>query len=131
MASNKHISIGRLGEDIAVRYLANRGYTIRGRNYKKKCGELDIIAEKDDVLHFVEVKAGSWKGRFPEEGTEVYRPEDHVHPAKITRLRRVIQTYLLEREVADNAEWTCDLVVVLMRDHDRKARVRMLPDILL
>jgi len=55
MAQYKHISIGRLGEDIATGYLKNRGFHIITRNYRKKWGEIDIIAKKDNVLHFVEV----------------------------------------------------------------------------
>ena len=51
--------IGRLGEDIAIKYLQNKGFLVIGQNYLKKCGEIDIIAKKDRVLHFIEVKTVS------------------------------------------------------------------------
>lgn len=50
-------ALGRFGEDVTVRYLKNRGYVIFKRNYRSRFGEIDIIAEKDDLLLFVEVKA--------------------------------------------------------------------------
>jgi putative endonuclease len=130
MADNKHIAIGRLGEDIVARYLENRGYSIRERNFKKKCGELDIVAHKDNVLHFVEVKAGSWSGSWPKEGKDVYRPEDHMHKNKLARLGRAMQTYLTEHPVLASERWTLDLVVVLINEETRRARVACLRDIL-
>ena len=48
--------IGRYGEDLACDYLRDKGYTIVARNYKIKIGELDIIAKRDNLIIFVEVK---------------------------------------------------------------------------
>lgn len=45
-----------LGEDLAVTYLQKKGYQIIERNFRKRYGEIDIIAQKDDTLVFVEVK---------------------------------------------------------------------------
>jgi len=42
--------IGNLGEDIGCKFLVKRGFLIKDRNYRKKWGELDIIAEKDNLL---------------------------------------------------------------------------------
>lgn len=48
---------GTLGEDIAVNYLKSKGYKIIDRNYSTSIGEIDIIAIKDNILVFIEVKA--------------------------------------------------------------------------
>jgi ribonuclease HII len=48
--------IGNLGEDSAATYLEDNGFKILERNWRIKAGEVDIIAERDGVLHFVEVK---------------------------------------------------------------------------
>ena len=48
--------IGRGGEDRAAEFLCKEGYSVIERNYRKRFGEIDIIAEKDDTLVFVEVK---------------------------------------------------------------------------
>ena len=54
MSKNK--SLGDQGEEIAVNELEKQGYTIVDRNFRKKYGEIDIIAKKGDTVTFVEVK---------------------------------------------------------------------------
>ncbi len=51
--------LGKAGEDCAANYLESCGYKIIARNYRIRSAEIDIIAEKDDVIVFVEVKARS------------------------------------------------------------------------
>lgn len=131
MAQNKHILIGQLGEQIASGYLQNRGFQVIERNFRKKWGELDVVAEKDDVLHFVEVKAGSFQVRVPKEGVEAYRPEDHMHFYKKTRMKRIVQTYLLEKKISMEKEWTIDLVVVHINTETKQVRIHILQNILL
>jgi Holliday junction resolvase-like predicted endonuclease len=131
MAESKHISIGRLGEDIACGYLKNRGFLIKDRNYRKKWGELDIVAHKDGVLHIVEVKAGSWTGPWPKEGVDMHRPEDHMHKNKLARLGRALQTYITDHPLSEGEQWTVDLAVVYINEETHRARVNMLWNILL
>lgn len=47
---------GSFYEDICVEYLCDNGFTIIKRNYRCKLGEIDIIAKKDDIIRFIEVK---------------------------------------------------------------------------
>ena len=49
---------GNLAEDKACKFLYENGYTVVERNFYSRFGEIDIIASKDDVLHFIEVKSG-------------------------------------------------------------------------
>jgi len=51
------LSFGQKGEDKAVRYLTKKGYKVLTRNYRCKYGEIDIIAEDNGTLVFIEVKA--------------------------------------------------------------------------
>lgn len=49
--------IGKLGEDLANMFLVKHGYVILEENYTKKYGEIDLIAKKDGIIHFIEVKS--------------------------------------------------------------------------
>lgn len=60
MAITEKRKTGDLGEDIAAMFLVKQGFSVVERNYLRKWGEIDIIAKKDGVLYFVEVKTVSW-----------------------------------------------------------------------
>ena len=63
--------LGRLGEDVAARYLVSRGYEIIARNWTCQAGEADIIARDDDTLVFAEVKTrSSTEKGFPSEAVD-------------------------------------------------------------
>lgn len=123
---------GEIGENIAVRFLVKHGFFILDRNYTKKWGEIDVIAEKDKKLHFIEVKSVSREtlSDVTHETLDHYKPEDNMHPWKLKRLSRTIQTYLLSKNL-DEKEWQVDLLIVLLGLKDKKARVKVISDIIL
>jgi Holliday junction resolvase-like predicted endonuclease len=131
--------IGELGENIAAKFLVKHGFSILDRNYTKKWGELDIVAEKDSKLYFIEVKSVSretlniFTPKFYNDSDERYqhRPEDNMHPWKMKRLSRTIQTYLLSKKIPDEKEWQVDLLVVYLCQKEKKARVKVISDIIL
>ncbi|MFV2082699.1 MAG: YraN family protein, partial [bacterium] len=51
-----HISIGKRGENIAIRYLRRRGYRMLTRNFLCRLGEIDIVARKGEIIVFAEVR---------------------------------------------------------------------------
>ena len=53
----KEYLFGFSAEDKACKFLENHGFTILCRNFRSRFGEIDIIAKKDEILHFIEVKA--------------------------------------------------------------------------
>lgn len=128
--------IGELGEDVACKYLIKKGFLILERNYTKKWGEIDIIAQKENILYFIEVKSKSVSSldfisqKFEEHGSEIGRPEDNMHPWKLKRLSRVIQTYLIHNHIG-NRTWQFDLLVVYLDLELRRARVRKIDNIIL
>ncbi|MBF9252929.1 YraN family protein [Pontibacter sp. 172403-2] len=84
--TNTHIRTGRHGEGMAARYLQQSGYTILHRNYRYKRAEVDIIAQKDSLLVFVEVKT---------RATDVYGyPEEAVSPRKEELLLTAAAAYI-------------------------------------
>ena len=133
---------GQLGEDIACKYLEDMDYRIIERNYTKKWGEIDIVAEKSNKLFFIEVKSVS-RSDFsnvpsfghtqdvPRETLDEYKPEDNMHPWKLKRLSRTIQTYLLSKKIPEEKGWQVDLLVVFLDMKNKKAKVKVVSDIIL
>ena len=121
--------VGNLGENVACEYLRRHGFSIRDRNYVKKTGELDVIAEKDDTLHFVEVKTVLAED-FPlaeNKGEDVYDPSLNLHQAKVRKVARTGEWYVLEKKW--EGEWQVDGILVWLRRRDGMARVSYLPQI--
>jgi len=130
MAKTEKRRIGDIGEEVVCKYLANKGYVVRERNYWKPWGEIDIIAEKPEFISFVEVKTVS-KRREGEFSRETIRPEENMHPAKLKRLHRAVQTYLLDKKVPENREWQIDLACVFLDFSTKKAKVELIENIIL
>ncbi len=122
--------IGAIGEDCACAYLKKHGFKILERNYLKKWGEIDIVAEKNKEIHFFEVKSVTHE-TFRLHTHNTYRPEDNMHYGKIHRLKKTIISYLLEKNVSDETKWTCNLVTVYIDMDKRISKVSVLYDIVL
>jgi len=149
--------IGDIGENLACRFLESKGYKIIGRNYLKPYGEIDIVAKKGRETIFIEVKsvtrhfeakksgqarAGSFSHETSESsleeydhsGTRVtdggYRPEDNLHPWKLKRLTRAINSYLVEKNIGEG-DWRFDIITVYLNPETKKAKVEHLEGIVL
>ncbi len=118
MSKTEYQVIGRLGEDIAVKYLEKKGYSIVKRNYLKKWGEIDIIAKYKDVLYFVEVKTRAIN--FYIHGLNWHKPEDNLHQRKLGRLKRAIQSYLFESNISIESEWEFSAITVILKRKTRE-----------
>ena len=81
-----HNELGKDGEQMAADWLTTNGYTILHRNWRHKYYEIDIIATKGKLLHFVEVKARS--------STKLGYPEDSVTKKKFKSLQRAADEFL-------------------------------------
>lgn len=118
---------GRFGEDIAARYLIGKNFKIIGRNFYIWGGEIDLIAEKDGIIVFVEVKLRSAPGFG--EGAEALTKN------KKGKLLRSVFSYLrLRAERRPGKEksesWRLDLIDIRYEKHSRTAHIRHLPNIL-
>lgn len=109
--------LGFLAENIAARYLEERGYEILDKNYRKPWGEIDVIARKDGAVVFVEVKANS------REGSSGFKPETRVDREKLKKIIRTASLYL-EHELCDtNCEWQIDIIAVTFDLAGKKAKI--------
>lgn len=82
-----HNKTGNLGEDMAEKYLLEKGYSILHRNWRHKNWEMDIIATKDSKIHFIEVKT--------RRTTTFGHPEEGVSRRKVKNLMGAAEEFLL------------------------------------
>lgn len=90
---------GREGEDKATFYLINQGFHIYQRNVRMGKGEIDIIATKEGVFHFIEVKSG--KG---------FEPVYNLTPQKITLLIRTLLAWRQKNNI--HAPFCLDAIII-------------------
>jgi len=133
MSQTKRQKIGERGEDLACLFLKKHGFSILERNYVKRYGEIDIISQKDNILHFVEVKTVV-RDNVPREtslSNDYYEPEDNVHFWKRKRLARVIQVYLLEKGISDDFDWQIDLISIYLDKDGQELKSEFIENITL
>lgn len=100
--SNK--TLGDFGEEVAADSLRAKGYRILARNWRTSAGEIDIIAEQNDVIVFVEVKTRT---------SDLYgTPQDAITQNKRRRIIRSSLVYLTEMDLLDR-DWRVDMVAIL------------------
>ena len=75
-------ALGDRGENVAARYLRNKGFKIIMRNFRCELGEIDIIARQGKALVFVEVKTRAYDDPTPEEQVNAAKQEQIVRAAK-------------------------------------------------
>jgi putative endonuclease len=107
MTGSKHNQqFGQLGEDIAVTFLERKGYKILVRNYRFGRVELDIIAEHENDIVFIEVKTRT--------SDQMAYPEQAVGRAKQRNIRLAAEQFLEEREITKQARF--DIIAVVKNE---------------
>lgn len=107
MAAPKHNQqFGKLGEDIAVTYLERKGYKILVRNFRFGRVELDIVAEYENDIVFIEVKTRT--------SDQMAYPEQAVGKAKQRNIRLAAEQFLEERNITKPARF--DIIAVVKNE---------------
>ncbi len=121
--TSKTQQTGELGENIAVKFLKDKGFLILERNYTKKIGEIDIVAQKKGMIHFVEVKTLYEYGVSRENNVN---PFENVTPFKMRKLSRTIAWYLAQMKVPRETMWSIDVIAVVIHRETRHAKIEVL-----
>ncbi len=128
---------GNWGEGIVCEMLkSEKGMKITERNFLRKCGEIDIVAEKDGTLHFIEVKTvtkeiTTYDGLgIAFDDSHVYNPLDNVDRRKMLRVKRTIALYLAEKHVPHETPFQIDIASVVFFMPDMFAQVELLENII-
>ena len=86
----EHNELGKLGEELGVEFLQKEGYEILETNWVFQKGEIDIIAQKDDIIAAVEVKTRS--------SLEFGLPQEFVKSKKIQLLIKAMNEYVISND---------------------------------
>lgn len=113
----EHNEFGKIAEELAASYLTDKGYKILVRNYRFQRAEIDLIAEFENKIIIVEVKA---------RGNDIFmEPQEAVTKAKIKLLVRTADHYMDETNGAQEVRF--DIVAVL-RDKKGQLQITHLED---
>lgn len=99
--SGQNRKIGQWGESVAAGYLEKRGYNLIARNLRTPYGEIDILAEKDGQIIFVEVKTRTSSSLGP--------PEISITPRKQEHMLAAAEYYAQENNLD---HWQIDVIAV-------------------
>jgi len=106
--------LGAKGEKLAADFLCHHGFEIIDRNFRYGRGEIDIVARKDRLIIFCEVKTRT--------SSTFGKGEDAVDGRKQQQIRKVAEGYISEKKL-DNFDFRFDVVVVEINRGSTKIRV--------
>lgn len=95
---------GNAGEDKACTYLYENGFSIIDRNFYSRFGEIDIIASKGKVLHFIEVKSG----------LDYESAIQNITPQKLNKFIKTVHVYLKKNAI--EADYMVDAVIITPKE---------------
>ncbi len=107
-----HNELGNIGEQIASDFLKEKGYRIRAQKYRFQKMEIDIIAENEEFILFVEVKTRS--------DDRLSKPEDSVHSKKRKNIIETANHYLESHGIEKEARF--DIVSIIIQGNKKSIR---------
>ena len=105
-----HNDLGKLGEELAVDFLQKKGYEILETNWTFQKAEIDIIAQKENILAIVEVKTRS--------SNDFGLPQDFVKPKKIQLLVKAVNEFVIIKNL--EVEVRFDIIAILKNGKEFK-----------
>ncbi|MCX7854275.1 MAG: YraN family protein, partial [Caldilineales bacterium] len=119
--TTSRIALGRRGEALAVQALAQWGYTLIACNWRCQAGEVDLIARRDEVLTFFEVRT--------RRGAVCGSPEESITPRKRARMEAVARCYLAEHLPDADPSWQLGVIAIVLDVQGRLQRITLYPDL--
>src|SRR3989344_2442581 len=113
--------LGQLGENIACRYLVEKRYKIIERNFRKKWGEIDIIAKAPDkTLVFIEVKTIMQYNNNSVNSNSDITAEDQLTKSKLQKLQRTASLFAghYTELINDEKGWQIDLLALTIKENN-------------
>jgi putative endonuclease len=111
----QNFEVGRYGEDIARKYLTQKGYKIITSNFKTKFGEIDLVAVKNKILVFVEVKL--------KIGDDFGTPEEMINQNKIMQVQNTATSFIIQNpEIEKSVEGQRIDAVCIVLDEEKQVK---------
>lgn len=101
--------LGKKGELLVAHYLQKQGYTVLQTNYSIRGGEIDIIAQRQEVLAFIEVKMRSQL---------YFNTSEVVNRSKQNKIIHTARHYIAQSNVQQDRVYRFDIALVEPKDHD-------------
>lgn len=95
---------GNLAEDKACEYLLQNGFYILERNFYSRFGEIDIIALKDDVIHFIEVKSGD----------DYEKAIQNITRSKLSKIIKTSEVYIKKNKIT--LDYQYDAIIIVLNE---------------
>jgi putative endonuclease len=111
--------IGALGEEISKSYLKNLGYRILDKNFRCKCGEIDLIAVNSGYICFIEVKT-----RY---GVTFGMPSESVVYSKQRKIYNTAQVYIMKKNIV-NSNFRFDVMEVILNNNNNEFFINHIED---
>jgi len=108
--TSKTQKIGEFGEKLSIKWLKDKGYLIIDNNWNCSFGEIDIIALKDNLIHFIEVK--SVKVNLSSIYDSSYNPAENITHGKLQRLIMSCHEYINKIGLDGADGWQLDIMLV-------------------
>jgi len=106
-------AIGNIAEDLACKFLIKNNYKIVDRNFYSKFGEIDIIALKNRILHFIEVKSG-----------KNFEPIYAITPQKMNKIIKTINFFMLKNRF--DLDFCIDAVIIKNKEIELVENITLL-----
>lgn len=107
----RHV-IGKIGEELATKYLQENDYIILARNFSCRQGEIDIIAKLKNEIVFVEVKTRT--------NCKYGKPAEAVNSIKQKHIRKTAEYFMLKNNISNNNFIRLDVIEVYIKDYKYK-----------
>lgn len=120
--------IGQRGEDIALKYIKSKDFKVLNRNYATKDGEIDLVAVKDNVLYFIEIKTTLLRNANVLDNSR-YKPEYNVSREKLLKMQLCAETYVFEHNVS--CETRFGAILIEIDDKNNRSFIRFMRNIII
>jgi len=113
---------GRIGESLAIRHLKEQNYKVLDTNVTYKFGEIDIVAQREKVIHFIEVKAADSNSRM------MVSLSERIGHSKQLRIKKSVQQYVVENNLYEH-ELQIDAILIKVDTSQKAATIKYIANI--